>query len=404
MKQLTRKAAKSWRLVLPLVLVAIITGCNEEPGLVGADLISNQDNFTFDTVFVSDIKQVESKAYTGRLANAPVGFYSDALYGDIAARTLFKPDITLRPSLPNIDLQAEITLTLAFDSTNVYGETSSVNEFSLIPVGNTWRGREFFNNTTLFFNSAFSFADFTRSDQDSVNIEIPVLKVQELARFYNETSQERDSLFRTDFRGYLVSPKENLANKISYIDVSESSFKVRNPTDSVDTILPIGDWAYTIERTNQPPIPPGRLVIHSTNELLINTSFFEQLREYENKNILKAELLLYEDTEALNTTIGPGETRGRQPVLESHFGTRLDKPFDFTFGTGDSLGRKRDDENVYRFNITRYVNQFLFAEPESEEFYISIDAEDGILSSTTVFGPSADEAKRPKILLTIIEE
>jgi len=126
--------------------------------------------------------------------------------------------------------------------------------------------------------------------------------------------------------------------------------------------------------------------------------------EYFSKNILKAELVLYEDTEALNTTLGPDEARGRQPILESHFGTRLDKPFDFTFGTGDTLGRKREQENTFRFNITRYVNQFLFTEPESEEFYISINAEDGILSSTTIFGPTAEEAKRPKILLTIIEE
>jgi len=398
------EAAKFWRLVFPLLLIVIVAGCNEEPGLVGADLISGEDNFTFDTVFVTDIEQVQSKAYTGRLPNAPVGFYSDALYGDVTARTLLKPDITLRPSLPNIDLQAEITLTLVFDTTNIYGQVPSADQFSLIPVGNTWRGREFFNDTFVFFNSAFSFADFSRSSQDSVDIEIPVLQVQELARFYNETSQDRDSLFRRDFRGYLASPKENLANKISYIDISESSFKVRNPTDSVDTRLPVGDWAYTVERTNPPPVASDRFVIHSTNELLINTSFFEELREYENKNILKAELVLYEDTEALTTTLGPEETRGRQPILESHFGTRLDKPFDFTFGTGDTLGRKREQENTFRFNITRYVNQFLFTEPESEEFYISINAEDGILSSTTIFGPTAEEAKRPKILLTIIEE
>jgi len=404
LKKSIHEAAKTWRLIFPVLLLFAAVSCDEDPGLVGANIVTNDDDFEFDTVFVSDIQQVESKAYTGRLPNAAIGFYADALYGDITARTLVKPDITLRPSLPNIDLQAEIIFTMVFDSTSVYGEELRNDEFFLIPVGNPWRGLQFFDDTFVFFNQAFFFNDFLRSNQDSISVELPVLQVQELARFYNETSQDRDSLFRRDFRGYMISPKQDLVNKISYIDISESSFKVKNPTDTVATRLPVGDWAFTVDRENPPPKPADRMIIHSTNELLIKTSFFEQLREYENKNIIKAELILYEDTEALNSSLEPGETRGLQPRLEMHFGTRLDKPFDFTFGTGDTLSRRDDSNNAYRFNITRYVNQFLFSEPDSEEFYISLNADNGFLSSTTIFGTNAEEAKKPKILITSIKE
>ena len=390
-----------WRFLLPLLIVGSLFACNEEPGLVGESFVESTQEFRFDTLFIDNINEVNYNTYTGLLQFAAMGSYQDPLYGEIVARTLIKPDIREIPAITTISEAALLQLQLTFDDNNVWGDTTSTTEFNVYNVSEIWRGGALLADDAIAYNSTDLVATFTRENQDTVTFDLPAEFLDEYRALYNSEETLKDSLFSFGFNGLLIEPV-NATSKLAFLDATNSNLLVTNPSDTGAVAINLRDYGYTLERSND-NIPADRLLIHSTNESMLQNNFFSQLEPYNSSNIIKVELVLFQDTTTMDATIPFGHVRTQPLLLNSHQGLDLDPNYDFTFAISDSLGFVDIENNTYRFNLTAYANRYLFGDGNQEDFFFSILEQRGIISSTLLHNANSDASRRPIMIITTIE-
>jgi hypothetical protein len=385
-----------------LVLLAIF-GCREEPGVVGESFVDTSQSFQFDTVYVNNLQPESSNAYTGRLQRMAVGTYSDPLFGDMTTRALLKPIITDIINLEAVFPTSEMELRLQFETDQFWGDTTVTNQFNVYRVENLWRGIPWLSNDQVQFNEAELLATFDRRIEEFVRIPLPSDWVLEYADLYNADDVLKDSLFSFVFRGLVIEPVTDNGS-IGFLNIANTVFSVKNPLDTAFVDIPLGDWAYSIERENA-SIPNDRLAINTNNDVFIRGNFFNELNGFEQSNIVKAELVLYRDTLTLQNNLPAGHLRPKPNFLLSHQNIDLDPVYEFSISGGDSLGRPDDVYEAYRFNLTAYVNRYLFGDGLDDDFYFTIFERTGVVRSELLHDSSTDDAtRRPILILTRIEE
>ncbi len=397
------RTARLPRLMLPLLLLLAITGCKEEPGVVGESFVESSQSFQFDTLFVNNLQPESSNAYTGRLQRIAVGNYTDPIFGDMITRALVKPIITDLIDLQAVFNTSEMELRLQFDTSQFWGDTTVTNQYNIYRVENLWRGIPWLSDDQVQFNEAELLATFDRRLEEIVTIPLPEDWVVEYAALYNADDVLKDSLFSFEFDGLVIEPVTD-NGAIGYINIANTVFAVKNPLDTAFVEIPLGDWAYSIERENA-VTPNDRLMINTNNDVFIRGNFFDQLSGFEQSNIVKAELVLYRDTLTLQNNLPAGHVRPKPNFLLAHQNIDLDPIYEFSISGGDSLGRPDDVYEAYRFNLTAYVNRYLFGDGLDDDFYFTIFERTGVVRSELLHDSSTGDAdRRPIVIITRIEE
>ncbi|SMO63701.1 hypothetical protein [Gracilimonas mengyeensis] len=395
-----------YSLCIPLfALLLLVAGCKENPGSVGNDYIDNPE-LTFDTLAVSQIETRSFSGYSGRLAFIPLGYYDDAVFGEVEAIGMVKPiRRPARISSDSIELgNFSMYLEIGIDSLNTYGDTLSQTSFTAYPVTSNWRGAAFRHDQALNFDESRPVASFTIGAEDTMVVEqLSQDWVDEYEVYLTDNSL--DSTYNYDFKGLAIVPDNN-SSKISFAVASESRFKIINEAQTDTVSAGLMDWAYSLNRSNT-NIPPEANALHSTLEGMTKVQFPEEEIKtlMGDKNLVRAEFLLYENQEFSTEMLPDNHNRLVINSLSLDFLQENDAAYEYQFGAVDFVAsREETGSKKFVLNLTNYINNVVYGSEDRYEMLIGVGSSSGALRSMLLYNESAPDSLTPKIIFTSLAE
>ncbi len=402
--QRKRKVAGNKLPILYLVLLSatFFATCKDNEGPVGGGIISVSD-IKNDTLAVSGFNKMSFDGYSGKLDAIPLGKYDDQLFGTFEAIGYIKPAIQgVNPDTLVRDGDYSMYLELSFDTTYVYGDTLAATDFNIYKITENWRGYENRLSDQVQYDDTKIIASFSRTKEDSMRIKLDDEWMYDYADILNDTSSVKDSTYYYGFYGLAIVPG-NASTNISYSLAKTSRFYLISETQEDTVLVGLNDWDYALMRDNVNEIP-DRLTLINTLESLYNFKLKNKVENFGNENLLKAELLIYEDVEQLNNTLPNSHIRSEVLNTALRFGYTEDLDFDLYFFDPHAWGTFDKDLGAYRFDITSLINAYLYDNPPSDEIYLNLSPADGLLRSTILYGENAPDELKPKLILTTIDK
>jgi hypothetical protein len=394
-----------------LFTLTILNGCDTS-GSVGSDIIDDDGSTSTVTVDVNNITLLDTPTFSGRLPHSSIGFLEDPVYGTVQSSAVIKPVIS-RAQIDTLTEDDSMLLKLIFNPI-VYGNENTVSEFEIFEADEIWRGTQIRYGDDLAINQQNKVGEFRlTADEDTVTVELSDEWKTGFAEFFNSSSADRDSTYRQNFTGLAIVPSQNNQNirflKHSANDEDDeiTSFLVRSTSVDEDgdevteeTILDARDWASVYSRSNEPE-PENSIVVHNTNNVLRMKLDLPD-DELTGKNIVNAQLFLYKDSAPDSTT--PNITRPPLTQVRAHiFDAQPDDVMAEIF-TNNAIffTNNEEEEELFDINITQFILDEVYGSQENRELYITIQAVNGILYSTHLFG-TTDDTLNPKIIITTVE-
>jgi hypothetical protein len=85
-----------------------------------------------------------------------------------------------------------------------------------------------------------------------------------------------------------------------------------------------------------------------------------------------------------------------------------DDPFDIMaeiFTTSPNFGTSLGDTtDTFLMNVTQYVLDDVYGEANDRNIYITIESVNGLIYSSHFYGPNSDEIRKPRLVITYVEE
>lgn len=383
-------------------LIILFNGC-EDPGSVGSEFV-DRPTLTFDTLNIAQTELQTFQGYSGRLGFIPIGQYSDPIFGDIDTRGFYKPFRT--PSLPDsvdLDESFEMKMRLRVDSLESYGDSLSQSSFSVYEITSEWRGNALRIHDEIQYGPAVG--NFTIGQEKEIIVDLDQNWVDEYKCYYyncNDLS-DVDSAYVRDFKGLaIVSDQQN--SKISFTRSDGSGFILINgvQSDTTDTInVSMRDWGFTLDRSGATSAP-NTFPLHTTLEAMNSITMPDSLLQAENntKNIIRADLVFYEAKDILNANLPANHVRLGINSLNLDLIETLEPAYEYQFGQVDFFGQADEDEPLFKINVTNYVNNVIFGNEPRTELILGVGSASGVLRSTLIYGVTAPEDLRPKLIIT----
>lgn len=398
MQKSISKAAITWRLILSGFLVISLISC-EEPSSVGGQFIGGS-NLRFDTLFVEDFTPQNELIFSGNLQYTPVGKYNDPLFGETKSIAFLKPQINTLTFEDDVDANFQLKLELRINSDITSGNTIRPVNFDIFPVSEFWRGNEVVSNDAIGIDSSRSFGSFSQFGEDSLVVDLSEDLLLELATYINNDSTNADSLYNYDFNGLAIVPRDG-DSRVIFPDMFDSRFFIISPDDDTTRFVS-KSHAFNLERSNANTYP-NRLYINSFFENFYSFNFEDVLPEYEQINLLKAEFVVYEDMNQLQSSLPNFHTRPEVGFLELKFANDSDLRYELQFTGSDFFGARDTLNNGFRFDVTGHINQYFFTEPDDKTLYFNINPTGGIMRSTLLYDQTSNDSLKPKLILTFSE-
>lgn len=394
---------------LAFALSVLISGCSDS-GSVGGAIVGPGDALTVDTMEVTQMSTDTLNAYSGNLTYFSAGRFQDPLFGDVSATGLFKP------SLPNanedlvFDDSTRMTLRLQLNKATAYGDTLSTTQFELLEITELWRGPSWRLDQDIAVASGEPVASFTVSNQDSIDIPLSKEWAQKYGTYYDNTAGNRDSVYIREFYGLALVSRES--GRIVTVNPGTTEFIISELDNTADGTLSdsldvtLGDWAYSLDRTDVPAGAPGTTRLYNTMERVLTFDFDFTSDNISSINVAKAEMVIYRDQLRLEESIsqvGSGGVRPNPGLLYIHIVEGDELPQSLDPGSPlsqEAIGTYNEEDQAYHFDLTRYVKgQFFDSIDPSLTFYITSGTNDGVIRSNIIFNEEASE-KTPKVIVT----
>ena len=399
MQKSISKAAVTWRLILSVLIVGSFISC-EDTNTVGGGVVE-PSAIRVDTIFISDFNQRSSDMYSGQLSNMPIGYYNDQLFGTFNATGYIRPNL-LSSSLSPVSDTTKLKLLLENKTFLSLGDTTSSVNYSIYKVTERWRGRTLLSSDNINYDELELAGSFTYQNEESITVNLSDSISAEYIRFVNNENDNRDSLYNAEFFGLAVVPDQN-SSQIMFPDISSSRFFFVDGSSNDTTRLTVADYGFTLERQNEPSFA-DRYYLNSNLESYYSLNFSEIANTIGSKNILNAEVYLYEDTTQVNNSLPVNHVR---PALNLIDMKSIDDPefkYELQFSGTDYFGFRDSTDNAFVLNITTHINEYLFGELESEDLYLIINPNGGLLKSSIFYDTNSSDALKPKLILTIAEQ
>lgn len=382
---------------ITLMALTILSGC-EDPGVVGNAIVGEQNNLTFDTLQVSDVKTISQSTYSGNLPYLSAGAYNDQLFGDIRTIAALRPAITHVGD--TLTTEAEAILSLSIDTTQTYGDTLGTQTFDLVEVGSAWRGNTFKYDSEFQLTNNTIASNIQLGLDDSVTVSLPSSWVQQYRDFYYRPSGERDSVYVRQYYGFALVPQNQ--SKIVAIQPSASKILLKNPSDTTYKQQSIKDYAFSLERSNVPQMEEGTTPVYSTFEQFIDFDFPFNEDTLGSQNLSRVELAWYVDQEKLDNTLPANHVR--PPI--SGVAIYVKQPESIAAGffnmSPSFSSNVTTDDNTYRYNYTPLVNTMLYSDTPDYRYYLVPQSNNGVIHSTLLYN-QAGGTKQPKFLITSVK-
>ncbi|MEX0723063.1 MAG: hypothetical protein WD053_04265 [Gracilimonas sp.] len=394
----TNKGLSSLYITL-FALILFFNGC-EDPGNVGSGFI-DEPTVKIDTLYLDDITTENLEAYSGNLANINIGQYSDQLLGDIRTVGLMKP--VLHNLSTGSDFNSEdfsIKLEIQLDSTLTYGDTSSVSDFTIYETSSLWRGNSLRINDAITYNESEPVGSFSVNTDKRFTVGLSETWKDKYATYLNSDDANADSLYRYEFFGLAIVPDNN-GNKVSIVDRPNLRFIMVDAAD--DTIgVGLSSSGYFLERTNSNSGPADAIALHSTLEQMMRINLpMEELKEgYNDKNILKAELVLHEANDVLAASLPENHVRPPVNELTLNLGVNSEQVYQYQITGPDFVANRNTDNPYFSTSMTAYLNNVFFGGETNSNIYVGLRSSSGVLRSTYIYNQTASQELRPKLIIT----
>lgn len=390
------KATTFWQLAFSVIFISIIVSC-EDPGSLGGDFLEKSE-LKIDTLSLGSFTENSIDPYLGRLSRSKIGNFSDPLFGDIETISFFKPPISRPDDSFIVDRNNPLILKLRIQDGTVYGDTSTVNTYSIYRINTLWRGSNFRKSMSIDYDLELigSFTDNSFDSTGFANINLGGSWKQDYIDYYNLDDSVRDDTYRDNDFGLAIVPNTE-SNKIIHTNFSLSSFLI---VDADTSSYPILDWGSDIESSGEVDEPES-IILPSTGENYLTINFEQIADQILNTNFVRVELVFKEDTMAIKNSIG-NDLRTTNLGLGMKVGPSDDIAYELGFGTLDIASLNNDGS--YNLNITTLLNNHLYAGASIEDVYLYLVSAEGVVSFTSVFSPNSSPENTPKIIIYGIEE
>ena len=405
---LLRKYMKYSRICAVCIIAALVTmGC-EDSGSVGGALSPQDDNLEVKKVDVTNIEVLNEVGYSGRLNNSASGYIEDPFFGTIEAATFLKPSIDTN-LLPEIDSNSNMRLQLVINPV-LYGQDQRVN-YNIYQAGEIWRGNQMSYNETVNVNTTMLVGSFSARGEDTLTVDLSSAWVDMYRNFFNSESADRDSLYRYNFPGLAIVPaaqnqrvhffRQQTASSDT-LDLGVTQFLVDNPADSLSGEIPVMDWGTSMTRSNQPDREKS-FVLHNTFETILKMELDLDPADFTGEEIVNAQLMLFENDEYTNL-IPSSFNRPAVRTMRAHaFVIEPDNIANDLFARTPALTATKDEDGIYKLNLTDLVLSHLFGESDIPALYFSIQTNNGILLSTEIYNQNGPADKTPRLVITTLK-
>jgi len=374
-------------------------GC-EDPGVVGSGFVQTGTEIKVDTLDISNMETQQFSHFSGRLSFISAGRFDDPIFGDLEAIGLLKPGLTSSGG-DTMQTGANVKLRLFVNQAEAYGRQEAQAEFDLVELDQVWRGKEWRINDPVQLDAAGPVGSFTLDEQDSVDVTLSSQWAEKYRNFFESEAADRDSLYRVQFPGLAVVPRNSARIIPFYAD--SSRFIIENPDEDTLEVSP-GDWAYSLNRINQQAPPSGTFMTHSTLENVFNFDMQLDREALGSVNISRVELAFFEDADFLANSLPAGAVRPGIGNARLHLAEPGNVPVAIDPGTPVVTGQYNPDDNSIRFNLTTFVNGVLLDEiSPSLKFYVTIQTNNGIIRSSALYNNQGPAARKPKLIVTSIQ-
>ena len=390
----------------------LFTGC-EESGQVGTSFIESEERISTSSFSLDSIETENDPTYSGNLRSMAIGRYADPLFGTTTNIGYIRPSIN-RQAIDSVDADTDLMRLRLVVNNQQYGDTTATANFSIYEISDVWRGNEVKYSDQINFDTSKKLGEFSVSSEDTVLVDLDPEWTSRYAEFLNSDSEDRESLYRTEFPGLAIVPDDPAGSKIIFPtvltddDANQTSpqatgFIIGKPED--DTFFQQAlDWASTIERSEDPePVEDNIFKIHNTLENFISMNPELTEDNLQSQNLARVELVLFENKNLLEQTLPLNHTRPAVETLRIHIlESELDIAEQIFTSNPDFVALRDSSDNSFRINITNLANSELFGTPVEGKFYLSVQLTNGLIFSTAIYDMNAVENRRPMINVTAV--
>jgi hypothetical protein len=410
--QLMKSKFKTIITGLALVLTGFFINSCEDGGVVGGKFVQDDANLTSSIVPVPPLSEVNSGTYSGRLGNVAIGRYTDPVFGTFESFAIMKPSLDLE-RVPLVETLDELELRIVFASQQ-WGDTTSTASFEVFEVDEIWRGNEFQLGDQVQFDTAKKLGEFSVTSVDTVIVELDKDWLLRYRDYLESQDVARDSLYRAEFFGLAIVPTADTDSRMLFprmeltgsaqgTDFNQTRFVIQN-LDVGRRFQTALDWASVFTRVTEGPVISNSLKTFSSLEKIIEFDLNLTEQDLISKNLANVELVLYENKTAPELELPVNHIRPEVFNARIHIINSGDSGEGIFSTSADFIANKDTTDNSFRFNLTNYANSILFGSPKQGKFYLSVQSVNGLIQSTLIHNGDSIESKRPKIVVTAIEQ
>lgn len=332
---------------------------------------------------------------SGNLPNIAVGTFDDPLFGEYHATALLKPQMlsTAEVFPPNV------TSRLKLIPSGIYGDTLATSAVGVYEITRRWRHNSWKPDSVIQV-STNPLAFFNFSGRDTVLVNLPNSWTQKYLNVYGISGAARDSVYAETMFGFALIPVGS--NTITYISTSASSLQLVLPdTTTRDAFITLR--ATSFEQVSPENIPPNNIVVTNDFRSTGTISFDISEELFGSRVVSRAELILYENRDALQSSLGPNQIRHNNGIIRLFQINDDDREFLITRDPLTSATRGSDGS--YRVNITNFVNSELRrnrGELTTATFHFISDNNSGLIRPN-LFINDADSDLGPRLVITAIK-
>lgn len=380
----------------------LLQACNDD-NFVGSSFVDDERKVVIDTVFADSFEVVDLKSFTGNLTFFMAGYYDDPLFGVLESTAYLAPGLISQSN--EISDDAEFYLRLI--GREFYGNLDAQADFELEFIDERWRSSLMNVDTVLDTSPPAEPISFFMSVQnDSIDIRLPDEWVEKYLDIFN--SEERNERLLEEEFGFALKPLPSDlligfrtgalgARIIARQDAETDDDEDENGVD--EFTIPLRSRAYNLLNDEPAGLRDETLPVYNTfkNALKLNVD----LSQFSDKSITRVEIVMYEDTLALQQNF-PG-THSRLTSNRLNYFQLSDAQLNNPVITPAAFTPDNTihDDLSYRVSMTETIKRIMLGATLDGDFYILSGSNNGLFNPTALNLPGHPE-RAPKFIITYV--
>jgi hypothetical protein len=366
----------------------LLSGCKSENS-ISADFAAKLPKVRVDTIYVTDMYPDSLLMFNGALnldvvvgvRYGAAGSYADPVFGQTDAIHLMRPRLVSKALLDTINQNTRIFLEIRKEA--ITGDTLNPISFNLVEINRGWRGNAWTKDSSISNGLGQTLATFTWTNEDSVLIPLP----ESFRHRYSLRSYAPDSISVPDIYGFAVVPTGS--GKLVMIRSENSrmflfhTYTITGTTrdTTIRRAVFMRSWAtsWTASGRN---VPAGSMLVDNTFRNMISFDIEATPEKLGTRNVLNAELVMFEDTVNNRLNLPPNHVRAQSSQMDLYQLAQSDLRYDLYSVLPSLRMQFNASDKSYRTTLTTIINaQLRRNQLDGLRFYLSYKANSGVGSA-----------------------